>query len=474
MHMQFVMIAILAMIALSYHDGYVLELVEGWQEKQPKKKWRKPWEDYLMFKKGSSSAPAPDPAIGQAALKEAQLGADWLKFAQDQFAESNKRQDVTDALSSKVTNQQLAAQQQAQQWSAEDRAVSNGLRDKYNTWADQDRSTGQAYRSQMDVLGNNIADQSKQFGSKLEGYGNQSMADSTAYAKQIGDQANSQLALGQKQLDRYQSTYNPIEDKAAQEAMNWDSEDRLNGESAKARADVLSNAATQQQARSRQLSSMGVRPDSGRSGAASASDGINTALAATTAENSARDNIRNQAVQLRSNAIATGQNIAQMGQQANQTGMQAINNAASLKAQGLNAAMQGVQANQNAVLQGNSQALQAKNLGLAASGLGSTSAGLSMSNQAAGYQGLGAGISAGSSALNSNLAANSSWNSGNQIMAQGYQGAMSGYGNQANILNSQYGNQLSAWSAQQQANSSSMGGMMSGLGSMAGMGMMAY
>ena len=54
MHMQFVMIAILAMIALSYHDGYVLELVQGWREKQPKKKERKPWEDCLMFKKGSS------------------------------------------------------------------------------------------------------------------------------------------------------------------------------------------------------------------------------------------------------------------------------------------------------------------------------------------------------------------------------------------------------------------------------------
>ena len=41
------------------------------------------WASLLMFKKGGGSAPSPDPAIGQAALKEAQLGEEWLNFSKE-------------------------------------------------------------------------------------------------------------------------------------------------------------------------------------------------------------------------------------------------------------------------------------------------------------------------------------------------------------------------------------------------------
>lgn len=320
MHMQFVMIAILAMIALSYHDGYVLELVEGWQEKQPKKKDRKPWEDYLMFKKGSSSAPAADPAIGQAALKEAQLGYDWLKFAQDQFAVSNERQKTTDALSNQVAQQQLASSQQASQWATEDR-------------------------------------------------------------------------------NRWTNTYKPVEDAYINEASNYGSQENQDKQASEAKATVLSNVSAQNQANNRAMASMGVNPNSGRFQATNNSSAINTALSAANAENTTRQNVRDKGLAMKADVANMGKGLAS-------------------------------QAASNSAL----------------------------------------GVSAGSSSLGSNLASNSSWNTGNQIMAQGYHGAMSGYGNQANILNNQYSNQLSAWNAQQQAYSSSM----SGLGSMAGMGMIAY
>ena len=325
MHMQMVMIVILAMIALSYHDGYAFELVHGWLEKQkPDKKERKPWEDYLMFKKGSVSAPAPDPAIGQAALKEAQLGEDWLSFAKDQYAVSNERQKTTDALSSEVVNQQLASSKQASRWATEDR-------------------------------------------------------------------------------DRWTNTYKPVEDAYINEASNYGSQENQDKQASEAKATVLSNVSAQNQANNRAMASMGVNPNSGRFQATNNSSAINTALSAANAENTTRQNVRDKGLAMKADVANVGKGLAS-------------------------------QAASNSAL----------------------------------------GVSAGSSSLGSNLASNLSWNTGNQIVAQGYQGAMSGYGNQANILNSQYGNQLSAWNAQQQANSYSMGGMMSGVGSMAGMGMMAY
>lgn len=74
-----------------------------------------------MGGKGGGDAPAPDPNVGQAALKNAELGQHWLDFAKEQFAQGNVRQDAMDALVTKVTNQQLATQDQANAWAKEDR-----------------------------------------------------------------------------------------------------------------------------------------------------------------------------------------------------------------------------------------------------------------------------------------------------------------------------------------------------------------
>lgn len=72
-------------------------------------------------KGGGGSALAPDPAIGAAAMKNVELGQNWLDFAKDQFAAGNERQAVTDALNTKVINQQLDTQDQASDWAQQDR-----------------------------------------------------------------------------------------------------------------------------------------------------------------------------------------------------------------------------------------------------------------------------------------------------------------------------------------------------------------
>ena len=87
---------------------------------------------------------------------------------------------------------------------------------------------------------------------------------------------------------------------------------------------------------------------------------------------------------------------------------------------------------------------------------------------------LGLSSSTGSAAMGTTAGNNAQAAGLGSIMGQGYQGAMSGYGNQASILNQQYGNQLNAWQAQQQASAQASSGLWSGIGSAAGMGLMAF
>lgn len=67
-------------------------------------------------------AAKPDPLIGQTAMTNAQISKDWLAQAKEEFAAGQQRQTVTDALTGKVVDQQLATQDQANQWAREDRA----------------------------------------------------------------------------------------------------------------------------------------------------------------------------------------------------------------------------------------------------------------------------------------------------------------------------------------------------------------
>lgn len=320
MHYEWV-IALLAMIALAFE--YDLALIQGVEDKIKKLEPKKKWEEFLQFKKGSVSAPAPDPAIGQAALKQVELGEDWLEFAEEQYAVANERQKTTDDIANQVTQQQLSAAKQAQQWSEEDRA-------------------------------------------------------------------------------RYEDIYQPVEDAYVAEASNYDTQERQDNAAAEAKADVINNYTQQQEANKRSMAAMGVNPNSGRFNATTNADATNLALSAAGAENTARQNVRDKGLALKAD-------VANMGK-----------------------------------------------------GYASTAS----SNSAL-------ATSTGSTALNTNMAANQQSMNNANIVSSGYQGAMSGYNSQASILNTQYQNQMNAWSAQNQANSNSTAGLYSGLGTFAGMAMMS-
>lgn len=306
-----------------FEFAYAYAGLEDWNELNQEEE-RPAWHDLVMFKKGSSKAPSPDPAIGQAALKEAELGEDWLDFAREQYKTSTERQKEQDKLANEVTQHQLNSSKQAQQWATDDRK-------------------------------------------------------------------------------RYDEVFKPLQDEFIDTAKNWDSAERQSARAAEAKADVINNATQARQAAERNMASMGVDPTSGRYAGVDRAGSQATALAAAGAENTSRNAVRKEGVAMRADAVNMGNGLA-------------VNPATSL--------------------------------------------GLSSSTGSAAF-----GTTAGNNAQSAGLGS---------IMGQGYQAAMSGYGNQANILNQQYNNQLNAWQAQNSASAASSAGMWGGIGSAVGMGLQAF
>lgn len=109
--------------------------------------------------KGGSSAPDPDPKIGEAALKQAETGEQWLSFAKDAFAVSQDRQKELDALTTRVTEQQLGLATDQANWSREDReryeSVYRPIENKYieeaTNYASPERQAQAAAEAQSDV-----------------------------------------------------------------------------------------------------------------------------------------------------------------------------------------------------------------------------------------------------------------------------------------------------------------------------------
>lgn len=328
---EIAMVATMLLATVMFLRPNLPQLVIQWagealKPDKPDKQEPPAWEITVMHKKdsGGGSAPKPDPAIGKAAEKQAQIAEDWLNFSREQYGVANARQERQDAIANKLTQQQMDTSQQAADWAAQDRA-------------------------------------------------------------------------------RYQQQFVPLQNQFIEKAQNWDSEERQNKLASEARADVLTNANAQREATNRQLTSMGVDPTSGRYAAINRNADLNTSLAAAGAENNARNTVRKEAVGMLGDAINLGSGLA-------------VNPASSL----------GLSTNA-----GNSAFSMTANNNQQAAGLGS-------------------------------------------IMTSGYQGASNGYNSQAQILNQQYQNQLSAWQTQQQASQNSTSSLASGLGSLAGMGMMMF
>jgi hypothetical protein len=385
-------------------------------------------------------------------MLQGQLGKDWLDFSKQQFATGQDRQVAEDALVKKVIDSQMASQDKANLWADQDRATQEQYRTKYDAWADEDRAAGKAAQADYAGYAKDALATGDKYSAQLDGI-----------AGSFGKGADEQNAFAAAQRDRYTSTFQPIEDKLASDAMGWDSAERQGSEAAKAKASVLSEAALADQASQRQMASMGVNPNSGRFSGGARASSLNTALASAGAQNIARDNVQQQGISLRGQAVGVGQNVVGNANTATSLGIQqkGMQQGATQAAYGTKAA-------------GQSQAMQATTGGLAAAGVGNTAAQLGLGQQGAGYTGLGVGVNAGSAAVGSNGAANSNFYANNGVMSQGFSGGMQGAAGQAGSLNTQYANQLNGWGMQQQANASSSAGFGAMLGQIAGAGITVF
>lgn len=416
----------------------------------------------VCFKKDAAPAPSPDPAIGQAAANNVELGKEWLNFSKDQFAKGEIRQDVYDDLIGKVVNSQIGAQDQANAWAQQDRDLGQIGKTQFDQLASQAGGTADKYAGVL----NGIAGQYSNIADKLGGQATQFGNQAAAY----GQQAANQYGFADKQQGRYSSTFAPIEDKIASDAMNWDSDTRLASEAAKARGDVLDSSARARASTERSMASMGINPLSGRFQGQQRANDITEALGAAGAENTVRDNVRMQAQQLRGQAAQVGQQVLSNSNTARTIGLQA----AQAQTGATQSQTGALQTQQNAVA-GQQGAVQAAN-GAASSGITQTGQLLASGLGAAGvgYQGLGVGLTAGNSAVGNQGAGQSSFIANNGIMGQGYNGAIGANTSAGGMLNNLYGNQLNAWGMQQQANATNSAGIGGMIGSLAGTGAALY
>lgn len=127
---------------------------------EPEEEKEAEWEKNVMFKKGGGTTVQSDPNVGKAAMKQAELGEDWLKFANEQFAVANERQKQQDQIANEVSQQQLDASKQAQGWATKDRQRYEGtfipLQDEFikqaQNWDSPERQQQMAAEAKADVL----------------------------------------------------------------------------------------------------------------------------------------------------------------------------------------------------------------------------------------------------------------------------------------------------------------------------------
>ena len=126
-------------------------------------------------------------------------------------------------------------------------------------------------------------------------------------AQQQADSAKASNRSDQ-QWGQYQTTFQPIEEKMAQEAMDYGSEADQERATGQAAADVSQQFQSQRAAAQRQLASMGVKPNSGTFMAQSRESDAAEAAARAAAMTGTRQAVKDKGVSLRAGAAAFGRN----------------------------------------------------------------------------------------------------------------------------------------------------------------------
>lgn len=436
---------------------------------------------------GGGGAPAPDPNIGVAALKQAEIGQGWLNFAEEQFREGNIRQEALDALTKRVTEQQIQAQDMSSGWAQQDRARYEGkfrpledmaVMDAYgasNMSDDQLRSflgkQNEAARSQIQNEYNAkvasiraLASQKETLSKVVNGTSGgmspenaQRMAQAIITAEMGGAPQEYTRVNSNDGYGSYYDYYNPD-----YEAQNAEYQAKV----AEVARSLQGGGATTHQVQElvrkysdQDINSL-IEAETANYKAKLGQIGANeeAIFAQRQAERLGQDN---RAAEAKADVASSS---AQQ-RQASQRSMASMGiNPTSGRYQGVDRAMETATALASAGAQTNARRSVTAENRAARSDAINIGAGLPSSV----ISNYGLGLNAGNSATANAGAAEGNWRSNVGIMGQGYGGAMQGYAGMGNTLQSQYNSQLNAWGQQQQANAASSAGLMGGLGSLAG------
>lgn len=192
-----------------------------------------------------------------------------------------------------------------------------------------------------------------------------------------------------QQWNQYQSTFQPIEQKMAKEAMQYGTAADQEQSANQAGADVAKQFESQRSTAQRQLASMGVRPNAGNFMAANRETDAAEAAARAAAMTSKRQEVKDKGISLRAGAAAFGRNQTNTAGQ--QVGLSTASGSAATQSAG--------------------------------AGIGSN---LAASGQVAG--GYGAQIGAQNTGIQANLGLGSLMNSGYQAQVGASGNAMAGIG----------------------------------------------
>lgn len=365
------------------------------------------------------------------------VGSEYLDFAKNQFKVSSEKLAELESFTSDVVQKQmeqgnLSLEQQKllneQVAKTQEAMKSLGQRtldasDKYRTTAD--KSAGQIEQLGRDALSR--VDEAVDFTDR--------QADTiTGRADKIDQAAD---VTG----ERYQSDFVPIERDIARFAQEYDTPERRAEAAAKARGDVATATADQQEIALRRAASLGIDPTSGRYQGIERATGTAGALASVGAQNQARENVENRAIALRSDAANLGRGLQQVGLQQTALGTQTRQAGSDVKMAGQQLGNQttglAIGANQAGagIRQGSEQLAQ----GAVSQALGAErgAADLGQSNQQLSNQTTGLYIDTLSDAVGLKQSNQQLRNQGNAIMGQGVQTYMQGLGGAQSAIQSQ-------------------------------------
>ncbi len=252
------------------------------------------------------------------------------------------------------------------------------------------------------------------------------------FAREVGqtqmDAMRQQMEYAQRDRQRYEQTFLPMQDRYINEANEYDTPERREAEAARAQVDIQRQAEAARSNADARLRSMGLDPSQMRSASLLQTQDVANAAQQAAAGNMARQNVEDRGRAMRADAINVGAGLPAQAL----AGFAGAGNAG-------NAALGAGQAGQQATL-------------------GAVGAGAGLAGTALGFR---------SNALNNVAALTGSpmqWaGMGGNMMGQ----ASSGYGNAANTASQNFQNQMSSWQAGQQQAQQNFSNIMS-VASMAG------